>query len=453
MAVHEAGSVTATTRRRLRAAMVIGAVVVLLYLLWLARFSLIPFLIALLFAYLISPLVEMLSLIWPLNKLKASTARGLSILLVYASAAGVLALAGVFLVPRAIDETADLIDTMPDRVNQIRDTYERNIPEDVRERIASYGDDVEAALGDYASGAATRSASFVFGTVSALLGYLLIPFWLFYFLKDRDENARSFYRNFSEPFATDARNCVGLVNRVAGNYVRARLIEAAFIGITVTIGLYALGVEFYLPLGIIAGLFELIPFAGPILGVIPALVVAATTGDLQTVIFVAILFFALQQIQQAVVVPNVEGRAVEMHPALVIFVVVIAGGLAGFWGVLLGVPLTAIVRDLFKYVYRRLDTRDPDEVMASIIGAGAEEPPNQATPSELRAEAASSAHGEDVPDLSELRAEMASDEDVDRLHEEAQTTESGPPLSPRARRQADNEAPKTGRAQSGSSRQ
>jgi predicted PurR-regulated permease PerM len=415
------------TRQRLRMAMVIGAVVAVLWILWLARAALVPFMIGAVVAYLISPMVDALVLTWPLNRLKLSTARGAAILLIYGAFAGVLTIVAFTAVPPLIDEMDQFIDTVPERVDQIGDWYEENISADIRQRIDDASADAEEAAGDYAADLATNSLSYLLSTVSVILGYLIIPFWLFYALKDKDENAEAFYRMFPESIRQDVRNCATLTSRITGNYIRARLIEAAFIGATVTLGLYLLGIEFALALGVIAGVAELIPFAGPILGAIPALLVAATTEDWQTVLFVLALFIGLQQLQQAIVVPNVEGRAVEMHPALILFIVVVAGQVFGFWGLLLAVPLIAITRDLFRYTYRRLEGQSGEAVMAGIVGPSAETAPS---PKDLRAASVDS-------------QETATDEAIDELT--ASVDEPGESRSPsQKRKESDNLSSVTG---------
>lgn len=353
-------------RQRLRTAMVVGAILLFVYILWIARGALVPFLIGAVIAYLLAPLVNFMTLLAPLNRLSMKVARGISIGIIYLTFAGVLALFAFLLAPRVIEEMEDLIDSAPDRIDQVSEFYEENVSDDVRERVSMAADDAEAGIEDYASGLVAGTFSLILATVSVILGYLLIPFWLFYFLRDQEENSKGFYGMFPEHLQQDVRNCVAIINRIGGRYIRARLIEAGFIGITITVGLYALGIEFALALGIVAGTLELIPFAGPILGAIPALLVAATSGDWQTVVYVAVLFFFVQQLQQALIVPNVEGRAVDMNPALVIFVVVVGGAVAGFWGLLLGVPIVAISRDLFRYVYRRLEGWPQEVVFAQL---------------------------------------------------------------------------------------
>ncbi|MEX2235935.1 MAG: AI-2E family transporter [Dehalococcoidia bacterium] len=374
------------TRQRLRMAMIGAAMLFILWLLWAARAAFLPFLVGAVLAYMIAPLVDFLVLVYPLNKLPLTTARGVSILLVYAVAGGILAAIAIFAGPALADELSEFIDTLPDRVDQVTDWYEREVSADVREKIEDYAGDASDGAGDYLGDLARNSFSFLLSTVSIILGFILVPFWLFYVLKDQRENSESFYRLFPPDIRQDARNCVAIVNRIAGDYIRARLLEGLFIGITTTVGLYFLGIQGAVPLGVIAGITELIPFAGPVIGAIPALLVAITTEDLKTTIFVLIFFVALQQFESAVLVPNIEGKAVNTHPALLIVIVVAAGQIWGFVGILLAVPVSAILRDVFKYIYRRLDGLPADVVFRQIIENSPRGPDDEGilAPKELR---------------------------------------------------------------------
>jgi predicted PurR-regulated permease PerM len=120
-------------------------------------------------------------------------------------------------------------------------------------------------------------------------------------------------------------------------------------------------------LGLIAGIFEVLPNIGPYLGAIPAILVALATNPFSA-IWVALAFFAIQMIENLLLVPRISGKSVQLHPALVMMVLVIGGQLAGFWGMLIAVPLTAIIRDVFLYLYLRLldEPLSPQDAVARL---------------------------------------------------------------------------------------
>ena len=120
-------------------------------------------------------------------------------------------------------------------------------------------------------------------------------------------------------------------------------------------------------MGLIAGIFEVLPYVGPILGAIPAVIVALLTEPI-TALWVVIAFFAIQQVENLILVPRISGKSVALHPALVMVALVIGNELAGLIGMLIAVPVTAVIRDVFKYLYLRLldEPLAPDEALTRI---------------------------------------------------------------------------------------
>jgi predicted PurR-regulated permease PerM len=135
----------------------------------------------------------------------------------------------------------------------------------------------------------------------------------------------------------------------------------------VTVGLSLLGVRFPAVLGLIAGVLEIIPFIGPIMGAVPAVIVATIQEPLLG-LWTLLLFIGIQQLENIFLVPRISGKAVQLHPAVIMVVLVLGNQAAGFWGLLLAVPVTAIVRDVFKYLYLRFQDEpvSPRDAMARV---------------------------------------------------------------------------------------
>ena len=158
-----------------------------------------------------------------------------------------------------------------------------------------------------------------------------------------------------------------------GGWVRGELILMGFIGVTTTIAYFLIGLQGPLLLGLIAALCEAIPLVGPAIGAIPALVVAALTGDIQTVILVAAVYFVLQIIEGNVLVPLVMHNTIGVPPLLV-FVGILAGGvIAGIPGALLAVPLITVVLVVLERMQARespvpLSPEKPPEEIEDLVG-------------------------------------------------------------------------------------
>jgi predicted PurR-regulated permease PerM len=180
------------------------------------------------------------------------------------------------------------------------------------------------------------------------------PFWLFLVLKDRERGVAAFVGLFPAGVRPDVRLLLAGADRVLGSFIRAQLLNAIIAGVSTGVGLWLLGVPFSLVLGVLAGFANLIPVLGAMIAGAPALVVAAATTDPLTVLWTFLFLFVAQNVRAYAIVPRIQGQAVNIHPAIILVLLVIAGKLAGFWGLLLIVPLAAVARDVFVHVYRRL---------------------------------------------------------------------------------------------------
>jgi hypothetical protein len=128
----------------------------------------------------------------------------------------------------------------------------------------------------------------------------------------------------------------------------------------------------------VAGVFELLPIIGPILSMIPTILIALTISP-GAVVAVVILYLVVQQIENNVLVPKIQGDAIDLHPSIVIFALVLGGAIAGLLGAIFALPVTAAARDIFRYLFRRVGdgARGPvtaDEAARSV-GVRAEPPP------------------------------------------------------------------------------
>jgi predicted PurR-regulated permease PerM len=106
-------------------------------------------------------------------------------------------------------------------------------------------------------------------------------------------------------------------------------------------------------LSIIAGVLELLPIIGPIIAAVPAVLLAATAG-LEATVAALVLYTAIQQLENYVLVPKIQGDAVQLHPAVVIFSLIVGGSLAGLLGAILALPMVAAFRDVVRYLFRRV---------------------------------------------------------------------------------------------------
>jgi len=148
------------------------------------------------------------------------------------------------------------------------------------------------------------------------------------------------------------------VSRVLGGYLRAQFFLALIVGVATGVGMAVLGLPYAVVLGVLAGLFELIPMFGPILSAVPAVLVAMFL-PFPTVIWVLLFFLVLQQIENNVLAPRISGHAVGLHPLGAMFALLAGFQLVGLLGGLFAVPVAGVVWVLITAGYRNVMTPTP----------------------------------------------------------------------------------------------
>jgi predicted PurR-regulated permease PerM len=334
-----------------RVALLISAAVIVGVILYMGREALGPFIVGLLFVYLLDPVVEFLA--------RRRVPRSLAILLVYALVVVLVWLAAWLTLRPLVDQIRTFVNDLPALIRQVDDLYQHlDLPQQVRDSIDSW----IAGLGSGGLNLGVLLPVFTLtaGLVSALFGYLIIPVWAFYLLKDRFELTRSFDRSLPSEWRGDIWAIAEIVEGVFGRWVRAQLLLGLVVGVATFVGLLLLNAtvdpifgRFAVLLAFIAGVLELLPIIGPIIAAVPAVLLAATAGP-EAAVAAVVLYVVVQQVENTVLVPKIQGSAVQLHPSAVIFSLVIGGAIAGLLGAILALPVTAAGRDVYRYLFRRL---------------------------------------------------------------------------------------------------
>ena len=358
------------------------AVVVLATILYLARGALFPFIMSIVLAELLYPVVVFVEKRLPGHDRRPRATRIVSILAVYVASVAVAAGILYLTIPPLFAESQELVEAFPEFYERSRSTVEgwsheftERIPVELRtqleEAVAGGGN----VLADEAQGVVQRTVSGMANAVTVVIGLAVVPFFLFYVLKDREEVVGGVYPLLSRRAQTHLHNVIVMVNHVIGSYVRAQLLSATVVGVLVFIGLSILGVKFAAILGLLAGLFGLIPIIGPLLGAVPGLLVTLASSPSQ-VIWVALVYVIVQLLENNLIAPRIQSSAVRLNPAIIVAVLVLSSEVAGLWGVIVGVPLAAAARDVFVYFYKEWDTGDGNAAMVDDTEGGSN--PSQA---------------------------------------------------------------------------
>jgi predicted PurR-regulated permease PerM len=355
-----------------RVALIIATAVIIGVVLYLGRDSLTPFIVGLLLIYLLDPAVGWVARL-PIGS--RHIPRGLAVLIVYVLAVLVIIVGLRLLLGPLISQLLDYVRDFPRLIAsveaglaELRLRYEAlDLPPEVRTAIDQALASAGQGAGSFNFGALLPLATTILGTAASFFGFLIIPIWAFYILRDRVKLTGAFADALPAEWRDEVWAVLSIIERVVGKWIRAQLLLGVVVGIATFAGLLLLGflidprfTQFAVLLAVVAGILELLPIIGPIISMIPTLLVALTTSDpVIAAIAVVVLYLVVQQVEGAVLVPKIQGSAVELHPALIIFVLIIGGSIAGLLGAILAIPITAAARDVYRYLFRRLSDTPP----------------------------------------------------------------------------------------------
>ena len=254
-----------------------------------------------------------------------------------AVAAAILAL--LLLAAPLITEASHLSEQLPQYIDRLQSTEPVSVlgyqvPDELRARVG-------AAAGDLGGRSAAAALGIVLGVASGIVDLFLVLVISLYLLLDRRRIRTLLLRALPLGQRARAEVVEGEVVRVFGAYVRGQILLALIVGVASTLALLALGVPYALVLGVVAGVFELVPMLGPILGAVPAILVAVSQ-PFPTVIWVVVAFVLIQQAESNLLVPRISGHAVGLHPLAAILALLVGLEVGGIVGALFAVPLAGI---------------------------------------------------------------------------------------------------------------
>lgn len=363
----------------LRSLLALAALVALGWLLSAAGSAVTPFFIGLILFYLLAPVV---------NRLNKYMPRPMAILLVYVVVFGALTWAIIFIVPLLLAQVQRLIASIPSidslqtTFNNLLQQYRETVPESVKtavdQGLRNALQTIEANISQYVQTVLSfvlTQALQVVGIISFVVGLLIIPIWLFYILNDQRKAHLALNRMLNFRIRPDFWNVIGIVDGSLSAYIRGQITLGAIIGVAVGFGLFiidlipGLEIDYILLLALWAGVCELVPMIGAILGGTPGVILAFTIGGPTTGIVVLIMYVVIQQLENNILVPRIIGESVGVHPAVLTVTLIVLGQLFGLPGVVLAAPATAIARDLYRYTWRRLSGYAPDDAAIGTAAA------------------------------------------------------------------------------------
>jgi signal transduction histidine kinase/predicted PurR-regulated permease PerM len=324
----------------------VGAALCIVLLAYVLRGVLLPLFLAFLVAYALDPLVERLS------RVGVPRAAAALLLMLIGSAATVAFF--TLAVPYFIDQFADAAAALPDQLKSLRtrlepwiwDKLHVAIPHSWSDVTHNYGAEIRERLPQVLASVIPA----VFGTfnlVVVLAGVLIIPVFALYLLMDFDVLVSRISVLVPRRYASVVHNVAREVHYTLGRYVRGQLIASISLAMLYSLGLWALDIRLAVPIGLLTGLLAFVPYVG--FGIGLTLALAMTILDWHgagTLVGVVVVMLAGQLVDGLLITPRIVGGSVGLKPIEVLLTMMAAATLFGFVGVLLAVPLGAVVKIL-----------------------------------------------------------------------------------------------------------
>ena len=296
-----------------------------------------PFLIGCLIAYLLHPLIEGLH--------KQGMPRPVAILVIYLLFFGTVIVGCIKGAPIVVEELKSFARQGP----HLQEMYEDNVnhiynaTSDFPETLHDHFDRMLASLENGLSQLVERIILWIQGLFKSIFTILLIPFIVFYLLKDFTGVKNWLSRNISSRVRESGRAFVREIDASLGSYIRGQLFVCLVVAVVSIIGLWILRMPYALLLGIFIGMTDIIPYFGPVIGAVPALLVAVTLS-MKKVMFVLLLILIVQFLEGNIFSPLIVGKSVHIHPIFIMLALVIGGDISGVVGMLIAIPIFVTLR-------------------------------------------------------------------------------------------------------------
>ncbi|MCA0982655.1 AI-2E family transporter [Halobacillus yeomjeoni] len=296
-----------------------------------------PFVIALVLSLILHPLVRYLE--------RVGIPRLLAILIIFT----IFFTSATFAIykgyPRLLAQLKLLNEHLPELVQSYQDwtkefhAQTERLPDGIHKKLNDTFSNLE-------EGASERIMSLLTG-ISGLFNIVVlaavIPVMTFYFLKDYKVLGRSILSVLPRSWHEESRRLVTKLNHSLGGYIRGQLLVSVFVGILASAGFWLIDLPYPLVLGLVAGATNIIPYFGPLLGAVPAVIVALTIS-VKLLIYSLLVVIIIQLIEGNLLSPYIMGRSIHIHPIFIILALLAGGELAGVVGLILAVPVLTCLK-------------------------------------------------------------------------------------------------------------
>ncbi|ASZ17091.1 AI-2E family transporter [Bacillus cereus] len=310
-----------------------------------------PVLLAGVLFYILHPFVSLLE--------KKGVSRIVSIASIYLIVIGLFVFLVLTVIPIIKDQIDALIDNLPYFGHEIERAARRfgesnllgKIQENLNINVANMVKDYTVDFTKSLSSVTGNVTGFLSTITEVVLTFVMVPFILFYLLKDGEQLPNHFLKFISEQRRPAAMRILDDMHYAISSYIRGQIIVSLFIGIMLLIGYLIIGIKYAVLLAILAMIVNIVPYVGPIIAITPALIIAFIDSP-GMVLKVIIVMMVVQLAEGKFISPQVMGKKLDIHPITIIFIILTAGNLFGIMGIILAIPGYAILKVLVTHGYR-----------------------------------------------------------------------------------------------------
>lgn len=305
--------------------------------------AIMPFIIGGVIAYLLNPLVVKLQ--------QRRLPRWVAIVLIYLLFLIIVGLSLCYFIPVLYSNISELISNIPiyaqeytQRFNNMQSAISYSpLPQQVKDIVISQiHSNVSAIQGLFLT--FLRNSLGAINSVFALfVNFILGMIIAFYLLKDKDYFKEHLTLLVPRRWRGAATSTMGEINLIISNFIQGQLLIASVVAVLEITGLSIIGLKYAFVLGLIGGFANIIPYFGPFIGAVPAIAIALLYSPIKALLVITV-FIIVQQIDNAFITPRIMSEKIGLHPLLIIFVVLLGGSLFGIMGLILAVPITAIIK-------------------------------------------------------------------------------------------------------------
>jgi predicted PurR-regulated permease PerM len=332
------------------------AIALVLWLIWVSLAVLIPFLIGILLAYLLMPLVRWLENVMPPKARAQKVKRVLSIIMVFIVFTALLIFFAIYIGSALGAASTVLLGKAPEFISRGLDqftewlrTFKGNLPLTVVAQVDTFIAGLGPTTGKFLQDFVAGSMAIIPATMPTMLGFFTLPFFLFFVLMDYESFKKFFHGFLPANAARRTGDILSIIGNVMGRYIRSTIVLSIIAGAMVFLGLLALGIEHAAALAALTTLTQFIPIVGPVISGLIILIITLALQP-QMVVWAILVFIGAQAILNSVFGNWIQGKYMQLHPAVIMVLLVVGGYIAGFWGMILALPVGATVWEIIKYL-------------------------------------------------------------------------------------------------------